>query len=245
MVALAAAIGLLCGGLANLIIYRLPRQQHLLRRPRCTRCEHPLGWEAIPLAGYLLQRGRCRHCDRALSPHFILVELLTTACFAVLAWRISIQTPWDAFMVGLYAFFSLALIVTLFIDWLHRDIYYIVLLPTIVIAVLGHWLHPFLDVKQTLLGLAVGIGFFALLFLLGQILFRGEAMGLGDVWLAGMIGAILGLRGAVLALAGGMLLAGLVGGLLLLIRKNDPGDYMPYGAYLCIGALGYLCLWAP
>jgi leader peptidase (prepilin peptidase)/N-methyltransferase len=238
-------MGALCGGLANLIIYRLPRERRLFRRPHCIHCRAPLGWEAIPVIGYLLQKGRCRHCDRSLPSRFIFVELLTMASFAALAWRIAIQTPWDAFLVGLYAFFSLALIVTLFIDWLHHDIYYIVLLPTTVFAILGHWLHPFLDVKQTLLGLAVGTGFFALLFFLGQILFRSQAMGLGDVWLGGMIGAILGLRGAVLALAGGMLLAGLVGGILLLIRKSNPGDYMPYGAYLCIGALGYLCIWAP
>ncbi len=244
-VALAALVGLFLGGLINLLLYRLPRQRPLFRRPHCTRCGHPLGWEALPLVGYLLQRGECRHCHRPIPRFFPLVELLTTAAFALLTARLSVRDGGGLFLVGLYAFFALSLILTLFLDWQYHDIYYIILIPTTAVALLGHWLHPRLNEQQSLLGLAVGVAFFALLFFFGQIIFRDQALGLGDVWLAGMIGAMLGLPGAALALAGGMLLAGLSAGLLLLLRRKSTGSYIPYGSYLCMATLTYLCLWAP
>lgn len=237
---IAALVGLVLGSALNVILYRFPRGLSMFRRLHCTQCGHPLTWEAFPLIGYLIQRGRGRHCRRPLPRYFPLVELLTAASFAVLVWRLHL-----GLLTGLYAWFSLTLILTLFLDWQHHYIYYIVLIPTTAVALLAHLFYPPLSVQQSLLGLGAGLAFFALLYFFGQLLFRSYALGLGDVWLAGMIGAMLGLYGAILALTAGMLLAGLAGGLMLLVRKNNPGDYLPYGAYLCLGALGYLCLGAP
>jgi leader peptidase (prepilin peptidase)/N-methyltransferase len=95
------------------------------------------------------------------------------------------------------------------------------------------------------LGLAAGILLFGVLLLLGEFIFQAGALGLGDVWLAGTIGAMIGFPDGLMALALGMLLAGLMGGVLLLTKRTSPGDYMPYGSYLCMGALAYLCIWAP
>jgi leader peptidase (prepilin peptidase)/N-methyltransferase len=239
---LGALVGLLCGGGLNLVIYRLPRSRPLFRRPRCTGCGRPLSWEAIPLAGYLLQRGRCRHCGERIPRSFPLVEGLTALVFGALAGRLG-WTP----LAALYGVFALALILTLFLDWLHRDIYYLILLPATALALLAPFLRidPRLQVRNALLGLGVGLLFFGVLFLLGRTLFRTAALALGDVWLAGMIGAMAEFRAALLTLAAGILLAALGAGWLLLLRKSAPGDYMPYGAYLCLATLGFLALWAP
>jgi len=224
----------------NVVIQRLPTTHSLFRRPRCARCQHDLGWEAVPLVGYLAQRGRCRHCGQAIPKVFPLVELLTALAWALLVWRYGVT--WQA---ALYAFFSLALIVTLFLDWLRHEIYYIILLPGTTIALLSSLLPAaHLDFRDSLVGLIVGLFFFGVLFLLGRLLFRFEALALGDVWLAGMIGAMTGFYGALLALSGGIVLAAAGAGLLLLLRKVSTRDYMPYGSYLCLAALAYLCFWA-
>ncbi len=240
---IAALVGLALGGVLNLVIYRLPHGLALSRRPHCTHCKRPLSWEALPLVGYLAQRGRCRYCSQPIANFFPLVEVLTAAIFALLFWRHA-DTPSRAI---LYALFSLPIIVTLFIDWLHHDIYYIVILPAVTIALFssllglrGHTTFLF-----SLLGLGIGIVFFGLLYVFGQVLFRSEALGLGDVWLAGTIGAMAGFPGTLLALALGMILAGFGGGLLLLTRRGNAHDYMPYGVFLCLGLLFYLCFWAP
>jgi leader peptidase (prepilin peptidase)/N-methyltransferase len=239
--ALAALAGLILGEGMDVIIYRFPRELPLGRRPRCTRCGHPLTWELLPLVGYLAQRGRCRHCHQPIPRFFPLVELLTAVVLAVLFLRLPVL------LAGLYALFSLALIMTLFLDWLHRYIYYAVIVPAAAVALVGSLLrlesHP--TILYSLLGLGIGVVFFGLLYFLGQILFHSQALGLGDVWLAGAIGAMAGFPGALLALAMGMVMAGLGGGILLLIRRGSPRDYMPYGSFLCLGALIYLCFWAP
>lgn len=238
-IVLAAAVGLVFGGVLNLVIQRLPTTRPLFRRPHCTHCGHPLSWEAIPLAGYLLQRGRCRHCQQPIQKSFPLVELLTAASFALLVWRYG-----PTWLTALYAFFVLVLVVTLFLDWLRHEIYYVVLLPGTAVALLGSLVPGLgLDFRSSLLGLLVGLFFFGLLFVFGHLLFHIEALALGDVWLGGMIGAMVGFYGALLTLSGGIVLAAVGAGLLLLLKKVASKDYMPYGSYLCLAALAYLCLW--
>lgn len=239
-IALAALLGLALGAGLNYIIRRLPTTRPLFRRPHCVRCGQPLTWEALPLVGFLLQRGRCRHCGQPIPKEFPLVELLTAAAFAALVWQHGVT--WRA---GLYAFFSLLLVITLFLDWLRHEIYYIILLPGTMVALFAPLL-PFLglDFRSSLLGLLVGLFFFGVLFVFGHLLFRIEALALGDVWLAGMIGAMTGFYGALVSLAGGIVLAALGAGLLLALRKVSSKDYIPYGSYLCLAALLYLCFWA-
>lgn len=239
-IALAALAGLLLGGVLNVIIQRLPTPQPFFRGLHCVRCGHALSWEAVPLVGFLVQRGRCRHCGQPIPKVFPLVELLTALSFAILVWRYGLT-----WLAGLYAFFSLALIITLFLDWLRHEIYYIILLPGTIVALLSS-LFPVrgLGFTNSLLGLIAGLFFFGLLFVFGHLLFHIEALALGDVWLAGMIGAMMGFYGALLTLAGGIVLAAVGAGLLLALRKVSTKDYMPYGSYLCLAALLYLCFWA-
>jgi leader peptidase (prepilin peptidase)/N-methyltransferase len=238
---LAGLVGLFLGGALNVVIQRLPRARPLFSRPHCTRCGHSLAWEALPLVGYLVQRGRCRHCRKPIHKVFPLVELLTTASFAVLVWRHGVT-----WLTLLYAFFLLALIVTLFLDWLRHEIYYVVLLPGTAVALFSSLIPGLgLDFRSSLLGLIVGLFFFGLLFVFGHLLFHSEALALGDVWLAGMIGAMTGLYGALLSLTAGIVLAAVGAGLLLLLRRAAAKDYMPYGTYLCLAALLYLCFGVP
>jgi leader peptidase (prepilin peptidase)/N-methyltransferase len=239
-IVLAGLLGLLSGTVLNIIIQRLPTGRPLFRRPHCVHCGQALSWEAVPLVGYLVQRGRCRHCGKSIPKVFPLVELLTAASLALLVWRYGVS-----WLTGLYAFFSLLLVITLFLDWLRHEIYYIVLLPGTAVALLSALIPARgLDFRSSLVGLIVGLFFFGLLFVFGHLIFRIEALALGDVWLAGMIGAMMGLYGALMALTGGIVLAAVGAGLLLALRKVSTKDYMPYGSYLCLAALAYLCFWA-
>lgn len=238
----AVLLGLVVGGAINLVVHRLPRQLPLFRRPRCTRCGHGLGWEALPVLGYLVQRGRCRHCGQPLVLQFLLSELLTAGTFGLLYWRHGLTL-----LGGCYALFAVAMVLTLFIDWLHHDIYYLVIVPAAGLGLLAHLLpvDQRLDFRSSVLGALVGMVFFGLLSGFGWFLFHSEVLSLGDVWLAGTIGAMAGLYGALLALALGIVLAAVGAGLLLLLRRVSSHDYIPYGSYLCLATLIYLCVWAP
>jgi leader peptidase (prepilin peptidase)/N-methyltransferase len=97
---------------------------------------------------------------------------------------------------------------------------------------------------SSILGLVTALILFILLFLLAKMLFRGHAapFGLGDVYLAAFIGALVGFLDLPTALFYGMLMAGLVALALILLRAagRDVPTYIAYGTYLCLGVLLFL-----
>lgn len=60
----------------------------------CPVCEKKIApWDNIPIVSYVLLRGRCRHCRTTISPRYPLVELATGLVFAALAARFG-PGPW-------------------------------------------------------------------------------------------------------------------------------------------------------
>jgi leader peptidase (prepilin peptidase)/N-methyltransferase len=144
----------------------------------------------------------------------------------------------------------IVLIVTGAIDWTHRFIYTFVILGAAVLALLAHLVAPDtmpgMDGLDALIGMiAAGIAFM-LLYLLANIMFPGKSVpfGMGDVFLAVFIGAAVGMHRLAPTLVYGMLMAGVVAGGIVIgkyaLRRRDMPEYMPYGTYLCLGAIVYL-----
>src|ERR671938_964828 len=82
--AFAAPLGLLIGSFLNVVAYRLPRGESLVKpRSRCTSCgEEVRPYDNVPVLSWVLLRGRCRHCRVRISPRHPAVELATAAIFA-------------------------------------------------------------------------------------------------------------------------------------------------------------------
>ncbi len=243
-IALVFLGGLLLGGLLNVVIIRLPREKRLLGWPRCTRTGAPLAlWHMLPVVGWLLQRGRAAN-GAPLHPIHPLVELFTALVLALLALRYGLS-PLFAYLACVCA----VLIVTGAIDWLHRYIYTMVILGSALLALLANIVAarslPGLNGIESLVGLVTaGIGFI-ILFALSLVLFPGASVpfGMGDVYLGIFIGAAFGVSRLFPALMYGVGMAGLVAAVLV-VRKyvlhHEVPTYMPYGSYLCLGAIVYL-----
>jgi leader peptidase (prepilin peptidase)/N-methyltransferase len=134
------------------------------------------------------------------------------------------------------ATFSLILLLILRIDWQNHLIFTVTIGPSILLA-LG---FQALDSAHALMVAAIAGGASALAFLAlymaAILIYKKRALGFGDVLLAALIGAMTGAE-APGALLIGMIL-GAVGGLVLVaIRVRTTKDYIPYGAYLCLGAI--------
>src|ERR671933_2143585 len=85
--ALAAPFGLIIGSFLNVVAYRLPRGESLVKpRSRCTSCgEEVRPYDNVPVLSWLLLRGRCRHCGVRISARYPVVELATAVVFAAVA----------------------------------------------------------------------------------------------------------------------------------------------------------------
>lgn len=224
------ALGAAIGSFLNVVIYRLPHKQSIVRPgSRCPACEVPIrAWHNVPILGWLWLRGRCANCKVPISPRYPLIELamaglsvalfhtfsgglLTVEAVASSDFLLQVVVPF-----ALYLVFVAALVAVTFIDLDWFIIPDSISLPGVPLgicatAVAGHALG--LTWIDALVGALIGGGVIILL-ILGYGLLRGrQGMGGGDWKLLAMIGAWLGWE----ALPFVLLLSSLQGILLVLL----------------------------
>ena len=145
--------------------------------------------------------------------------------------------------------FGLVLVQVIFFDFEYHLILDRVMFPAMALAVLvsltvlvsdtlGLWHQPWWAGIAT--GLGSGMLFLALAFL-GAAIFKGEALGFGDVKLAVFMGLLLGWPYTVSALFYGVLLAA-VGAITFIVVHRSLKGNIAYGPYLAAGALLMLAL---
>jgi leader peptidase (prepilin peptidase)/N-methyltransferase len=86
-VAYLGLLGLVVGSFLNVVAWRLPRRQSIVRpSSACPACSHQLSvMDLVPVFSWLFLRGRCRYCGALISVRYPLVETLTGAVFALIA----------------------------------------------------------------------------------------------------------------------------------------------------------------
>jgi leader peptidase (prepilin peptidase)/N-methyltransferase len=252
---LALLFGLIIGSFLNVCIHRWPRELSVVRpRSRCPQCEKQIAWyDNIPVLSYLLLRGRCRHCGAAISPRYPLVELVTGMLFCAVILRYGPTLP------GI----KLCLFVALCIGLLFTDLEHLVLpeqftLVGLAAALVFAWFVPVDDVTahavlwmagmeagprtlsfaEAVLGAAVPAGFLWAGGWIFEKVRHKEGLGFGDVELMAMVGAFLGLRGALLTLLGGSLAGSLIGYTYIRVARKDPASFqLPFGTFLGAAAI--------
>ncbi len=75
--------GVIIGSFLNVVILRMHTKRGLGGHSHCMSCGKRLGvFELIPVLSYLVLFGRCRFCGAAISPRYILIELIAGILFA-------------------------------------------------------------------------------------------------------------------------------------------------------------------
>jgi leader peptidase (prepilin peptidase) / N-methyltransferase len=227
LAAVVAAPGLALGSFLNVVAARVPLQRSLLRPgSACMSCSAPIAWyDNLPLVSWTLLRGRCRACGVRISPVYPAVELVTAvlAVACVLAFGLTARA-------AVAACFCTVLVAVSAIDLAHRIIPNRIVLPAAAICLTAQTaLEPSPEWLLAALG-ASG-------FLLVAALAYPGGMGMGDVKLALLLGAVLG-RTVPVALMAGMLLA-LVPSIVLLARHGSRARKMgiPFGPFLALGSV--------
>lgn len=229
-----ALLGLLLGPVLNLVIDRLPhRRPILVGAGRCGACGLRLGrWDLLPILGWLRRRGRCRHCGSVAPLRVLLVEVLLPLACAALRWR----DGWGTALIAhtLVVVFFVAIVC---IDLEHRIVPNRLTGPGLLAALGGALFGAGPSPGLAALGAVVGLGFLLVPFLLLP------GLGLGDVKLAAVIGALVGYPDVLTALVAGIACGGIAAGFLLVTRRVRRRDTIAYAPYLVLGALMVLFGW--
>lgn len=224
--------GACVGSFLNVCVYRIAAGESIVSPPSHCACGRPIKfYNNIPILSWFLLRGRAACCGRRISFRYPLVEGITALVFLGL-W---ILLPAEKACVGMV--FAALMIFCAFFD---LDTMTLPDFATIGGTAAGVFLSGAFpgvqDVSENLpwlarafsgaglscIGAVVGAGLVYWLRLLGSAIFRREAMGEGDVILAGCIGAFCGWQGAVFCVFGGSVLGALLLLPLILFEKVFP-----------------------
>ena len=237
LVALCVLLGLVIGSFLNVVIWRVPRGESVVRPPsHCPACDGLVApRDNVPVVSWLLLRGRCRACSAPISPRYPLVEAGCGALFAAMALRFGFDPVLPAFLYLVAVLLALALID---VD-VHR-LPDVLTLPSyaVGVALLGAAAMAGSEsgsIGRAVLGAAV---LFAVYFALWFAYPAG--MGYGDVKLSGVLGLHLGWLGwdvLAVGLLGGFFAGGASGVVLLALGRAGRKTKIPFGPFMIVGAL--------
>jgi prepilin signal peptidase PulO-like enzyme (type II secretory pathway) len=247
-----AVLGWVAGLFVNYASDILPLTRRF-SQPLCLNCQAAFSW-----TDYLMLRA-CRNCGTKRSLRTWMVQIMAVASFIYF---------WLFPPIGLGILLSLIVLtyfgVIIVIDIEHR----LILHPTSIAgAVLGLIVGTFIFSKTNgipsavLISILGGIAGFGIMFILyqfgafvarirarrmksaGQAIDDEEALGGGDVFLAGVLGLMLGWPNIILGLTYGVLIGGLISVLAIIqlfikrrYTENSMMTFIPYGPSLIIGA---------
>jgi leader peptidase (prepilin peptidase) / N-methyltransferase len=225
--AFVLAPALAVGSFLNVVVARVPARRSILRPPSsCGTCGTEIAWrDNVPVVSYLFLRGRCRNCAARISALYPAVEI-TTAALIVACFGVWGATAWAALAAG----FCAVLVALSVIDAQHRIVPNRIVLPAYGLALVGHTLiEPGLTWAVWSL-LAAGSLFVV-------VLAYPKGLGMGDVKLALLLGAVLGSSVTVALMIG--LFAALIPSAALLARHGASARKMvvPLVPFLALGAV--------
>jgi leader peptidase (prepilin peptidase) / N-methyltransferase len=235
-IAFLGAFGAAIGSFVNVVAYRLPRRESLVKpRSRCPQCGTQIaGYDNVPVLSWILLRGRCRHCKAPIPVRYPLVEALTALLFVVVGLRVGLEETLLP---------ALALTITL-VAAAETDLeHHIIpnrLMATSAIAGVTLWaIADYSRLPENLIAGAAAGG-----FLLVAAVAYPAGMGMGDVKLAGVMGLYLGASVAP-ALFVGFASGAVIGVAIALARGSSARKQgVPFGPFLALGGI-FALLYGP
>ena len=225
-------IGLVFGSFYNVVGYRLPNNMSIaFPASHCTNCNHKLKfYELIPVISYIFLK-----CKERISIFYPFFELLTGVLFLL---------SYLSFGFNLKFIISITFISVLIIVSISDIKYYIipdeVLIVGSVILIIEFIINTItndLTVYEGIIShILNGLGAFAILYLfkcLGDLIFKKESLGGGDIKLLFLIGMVLGFDMSIVTIFIASFIA-LPLSIISLIRNDN--NVLAFGPYLSLAA---------
>lgn len=220
-------LGACLGSFYLVVGKRMPIKKNAINdRSRCDSCGKILKWwHLLPIFSYVILKGKCHYCHKKISFIHFLLEIVTGSAFAF---------AYLYYGVSHEMFIFLIVISVMLIIFVSDFSYYIILDSPLVIGsvliFITKWYY--LGITNALSSLVSGVALFGSMYLikiLGDIMFKRESLGGGDIKFAFMMGLVLGFRLGLCALILSTFLALPYSCAALMLKKNNE---VPYGPFL-------------
>jgi leader peptidase (prepilin peptidase)/N-methyltransferase len=262
LVITVAVFGLAIGSFLNVVIHRLPRMMEnewkaqcaelsgaepavegprynlLVPRSHCPHCNTPLrAVDNIPLVSWLMLRGRCAHCGTGISARYPVVEALTAALSAGIAYKFGFTTTTLLALALTWTLVALTFIdadTTLLPDDLT--------LPLLWLGLGANLVGTFVPLSEAVIGAIAGYLALWSIYWLFKLTTGKEGMGYGDFKLLAALGAWLGWKALLPIVLLSSLVGAVVGIALIVLARRGREIPIPFGPYLA--AAGFIVLLA-
>lgn len=197
----------------------------------CADCGKTLKWYMnIPIISYIFLKGRCAYCGKPINFIYPFVEI--TGALLFLCNYLLFDFTADFFVATII---SCMLLVTIVSDFMY---YYIsdrvLLIGSFALLAVNYYFFDLNDVFYNIISAVIIFAVMYFIKICGNITFKKESLGDGDIKLMGVIALGLGLINSFVTLFIGSLV-GLIFSIIS-IKKNKEG-IIPFGPFLLIGAI--------
>jgi leader peptidase (prepilin peptidase)/N-methyltransferase len=240
----AFVVGACIGSFVNVCIYRIPLNRSVVHPgSHCAACGAPIPWfYNVPILSWLILRGRAACCGTRIDTRYWLVEVGLALLFLALWLR---YPPVEAII---YAVMVSGLAAACLIDLDHYIIPDRFTLGGCVAGFIACAIHPALMDQRTslqafswsLASAVIGAIVLLLVAWIGTIIFKKEAMGMGDVKFLAAMCSFLGASSIVWILPVSSLVGSGLGLALILWQRGAWGTRIPYGPFLGLAAVLWL-----
>jgi leader peptidase (prepilin peptidase)/N-methyltransferase len=175
--------GIVFGSFLNVLIYRIPKGENIAYpASKCQTCQTPLKWwHNIPIVSWFILGGKCYFCRDKISMQYPIVEFITGVMGVLLFLKMGLV--W--YMPIVFVVFALLLALVI-IDFRYLAVPDSLNLLALALAVV----QP--NIIEALQYALMASGGLALLRYYISYFLKREAMGEGDIIVAGTMGALLG-----------------------------------------------------
>lgn len=220
-------LGAMIGSFLNVLILRTPRDESVsFPASHCMSCNTPLrAWHNVPVLSWLFLRGKCAFCGVKISIQYPIVEILSGLIFICAAWKLGIT--YQAFGIAMVFALLLALSV---IDFRYKMVPDSINLSALTFAIFS--VASFGEFTTHFTNALLFAGGFTLLRFYLSYAIKKEAMGEADIMIAATMGAVLGIKLALLAIFLSALLA--LPALLLTRTEDEESLQLPFIPFLAM-----------
>ena len=186
-------IGSAIGSFLNVVIYRVPLQKSIITPPSsCPKCNTKIKpYHNIPILGWIILKGKCANCKEPISIRYPIIEFLTGILAVALYYKLKTI---DIFFIIDFAIFATLLALSVI------DIDYKAVPDSLNLLALTLSIFSSPDILINLQNALILMGGMSAIRFYVSYFIKKEALGEGDIIVAGTMGGILGIKLSLIAI---------------------------------------------